>query len=207
MKLVQIAGYLGSGKTTLIIALSKGLSEGGDKVAILVNDVGEISVDGKVMREYGLTVKDIGGGCICCQVAGSMLKTLEMLARAAVPPDLIMVEPTGMAVPNSIKETVLSLSAKKMALDIGPTVVLFDTTRAVKLLTYDTLKRLLAVQLKDADIIALSKVDRVSQDDIERSVEAVCNINLKAEIITLSTRTGEGLTRLIDAVRGAGVQA
>lgn len=206
MRLVQIAGYLGSGKTTLIIALSKGLAEEGDKVAILVNDVGEISVDGKVMQEYGLTVKDIGGGCICCQVAGSMLKTLEMLAHAASPPDLIMVEPTGMAVPNSIKETVLSLSAKKMTLDIGPTVVLFDTTRAVKLLTYDTLKRLLAIQLKDADIVALSKVDRVSKDDIAGSVEAVRTINPKAEIITLSTRTGEGLTRLIEAVRGSKVQ-
>ncbi len=207
MKLVQIAGYLGSGKTTLIIALSKGLTQGGDKVAILVNDVGEISVDGKVMQEYGLTVKDIGGGCICCQVAGSLLKTLEMLAHSAVPPDLIMVEPTGMAVPNSIKETVLTLSAKKMTLDIGPTVVLFDTTRAEKLLTYDTLKRLLAIQLKDADIIALSKVDRVSQEDNARSVEAVRNINPKAEIITLSIRTGEGLTRLIDAVRVSKVQA
>jgi G3E family GTPase len=54
VKLVQIAGYLGSGKTTLILALSKSLSEEGQKVAILVNDVGEVPVDGKVMQEYGL---------------------------------------------------------------------------------------------------------------------------------------------------------
>jgi G3E family GTPase len=59
VKLVQIAGYLGSGKTTLILALSKSLSEEGQKVAILVNDVGEVPVDGKVMQEYGL---EPGGG-------------------------------------------------------------------------------------------------------------------------------------------------
>ena len=68
MKLVQIAGYLGSGKTTLILALVRALSGAGKQVAILVNDVGEVPVDGKVMQEFGLTVKDIGGGCICCQV-------------------------------------------------------------------------------------------------------------------------------------------
>jgi len=200
MKLVQIAGYLGSGKTTLVIALSKGLSEGGNKVAILVNDVGEVSVDGKVMQEYGLTVKDIGGGCICCQVAGSMLKTLEMLAHS-LDPDIIIIEPTGMAVPNSIRQTVLTLSAKTIALDIGPTVVLFDTTRSEKLLTYDTLKRLITTQLRDADIIALSKVDRVSEDDLASALESVRHINPKAGIIPLSTRTGVGIPKLLQMVQ------
>ena len=60
MKIVLIAGYLGSGKTTLIIALSKQLAGQGTKIAILVNDVGAVPVDGAVMQEYGLTVKDIG---------------------------------------------------------------------------------------------------------------------------------------------------
>lgn len=71
MKLVQIAGWLGSGKTTLIIEIGRRLSEKGTKVAILVNEIGAIPVDGKVVQEYGLTVKDLGGGCICCQVAGN----------------------------------------------------------------------------------------------------------------------------------------
>lgn len=206
MKLVQIAGYLGSGKTTLIIALSKGLSANGEKVAILVNDVGEVSVDGKVMQEYGLTVKDIGGGCICCQVAGSMLKTLEKLADN-LNPDLVIIEPTGMAVPNSIRQTVMSLAAKKIDLVIGPTIVLLDTTRSEKLLTYETLKRLITTQLVDADIIALSKVDSASPDSLERAAASAHDINPKAEIITLSARTGEGLSRLVETVRNITVQA
>src|SRR5574337_204530 len=98
MKIVQIAGYLGSGKTTLILALSKQFAAEGTRVAILVNDVGAVPVDGAVMKEYGLTVKDIGGGCICCQVSGSLLKTLEALARD-VRPDIVIIEPTGIAVP------------------------------------------------------------------------------------------------------------
>jgi G3E family GTPase len=205
MKLVQIAGYLGSGKTTLIIALSKGLSGQGKQVAILVNDVGEVSVDGSVMQEYGLTVKDIGGGCICCQVAGSMLKTLELLANGPNP-DIIIIEPTGMAVPKAIKETVLMLSVKKVTIEIGPTIVLFDMTRSEKLLTYDTLKRLITTQLKDADIIALSKVDMVSEEAIGHAGETVHLITPKADIIRLSTRTGTGLTGLVRSVVKATVR-
>src|SRR5512145_2658805 len=152
MKIVQIAGYLGSGKTTLIIALSRKVAEAGVKVAILVNDVGSVPIDGKVIAEYGLTVKDIGGGCICCQVAGTMIKTLETLARGTRP-DVIVIEPTGVAVPASIREAVM-LKADRTGAVLGPTIVLFDTTRTEKLLTYDTLRRLVKTQVGDADIVA-----------------------------------------------------
>jgi len=199
MKLVQIAGYLGSGKTTLVIALAKRMAELGLKTAVIVNDVGEIPVDGRVMEEYGLTVKDIGGGCICCQVAGNMLKTVELLANGPRP-DFIVVEPTGMAVPNTIRENI-KLSAAKNNIAIGPTIVLFDTTRAEKLLTYDTLKRLVSTQLSDADIIALSKTDAVSSEALEKARAEVSRINPSAEVLGLSTHSGEGLADLVGAVR------
>jgi G3E family GTPase len=85
--------------------------------------------------------------------------------------------------------------------------VLFDTTRFEKLLTYDTLKRLITTQLRDADIIALSKADRVSKDDLTSAFESVRHINPKAEIITLSTRTGAGIPRLLEVVRDMKVPA
>ncbi len=199
MKLVQIAGYLGSGKTTLILALSKNLSEEGKKVAILVNDVGEVPVDGKVMQEYGLAVKDIGGGCICCQVAGNMRKTLGLLAKN-YEPDITIIEPTGVAVPNAIKEAI-GLEASKFKVTFGPTIVLFDTARAEKFLNYDTLKRLVSTQLRDADIIALNKVDAASKEKIEDSKEYVHLINPNAKIMELSSHTGEGVGSIVEAVR------
>lgn len=205
MKIVQIAGYLGSGKTTLIIALSRAVAGAGLKVAILVNDVGAVPIDGRVIAEYGLTVKDIGGGCICCQVAGTMLKTLETLARGARP-DVVIIEPTGIAVPDSIRQTVL-LNAAKTGAVLGPTIVLFDTTRAEKLLTYDTLRRLVSTQVKDADIVALSKIDLAPGDAADRAALAVRELNPAAEIIRLSTVTGAGLAGLADRVRTAQVPA
>ena len=198
MKIVQVAGYLGSGKTTLIIALSKGISAEGTKVAILVNDVGTVPVDGAVMQEYGLTVKDIGGGCICCQVAGSLMRTLETLAKD-VRPDIVIIEPTGIAVPDAIRQTVL-LSARKNPMEIGHTVVLFDTSRAIKLLTYDTLKRLVSLQIKDATIIGLSKTDLVTMQAIEEVLPALRELNKTAEIVNISTVSGKGLALLTDRI-------
>jgi len=199
VRIVQIAGYLGSGKTTLIIAIGKNLSEEGKKVAILVNDVGEVPVDGKVMQEYGLAVKDIGGGCICCQVAGNMRKTLGLLAKN-YEPDITIIEPTGVAVPSAIKEAV-GLETSKFKVTFGPTIVLFDTTRAEKFLNYDTLKRLVSTQLRDADIIALNKVDAGSKEKIEDSKNYVHLINPDAKIMELSSHTGEGLGSIVEAVR------
>jgi len=204
MKVVQIAGYLGSGKTTLIIALSRKVAEAGMKVAILVNDIGTVPVDGRVIEEYGMTVKDIGGGCICCQVAGTMMKTLEAFAKGPKP-DVIIIEPTGIAVPDSIRQTVM-LNAEKTGAVVGPTIVLFDTTRTEKLLTYDTLKRLVSTQIRDADIIVLSKIDLSLAVEAEYAEKAVREMNQKAEIVRLSTVTGEGLSVLVDRIRGVVVQ-
>ncbi len=199
MKIIQIAGYLGSGKTSLIVTLGRSLASETNKVAILVNEVGEVPVDGKVIEEFGLTVKDIGGGCICCQVAGNLLLTLKSLSQK-VKPDMVIIEPTGMAVPNSVRDVVKPV-AGKLNLTIGPTIVLLDTLRFEKLLGYETLKRLVSTQLKDADVIALSKVDAVSEEQRKKAQDAAAEINPGAKVIGLSTFRGDGLDEIMLAMR------
>lgn len=205
MKIVQIAGWLGSGKTTLVVALGKGLSKNGKKVAIVVNEIGAIPVDGKVIEEYGLTVSDIGGGCICCQMQGNMFRTIKALYEGHRP-DIVIIEPTGLAVPGSIRETIRA-GAHEMGISMGPTIVLVDTSRAEKLLGYEGLKRLLTAQMVDADIIALSKVDMMPEGKLLETRDAVCVINPRAELIHLSSRSGEGVGALIQAVMEMRVEA
>jgi G3E family GTPase len=101
----------------------------------------------------------------------------------------------------------VKVDAEKTNIRIGVTVVLFDTSRAEKLLGYDTLKRLVSTQLRDADIIALNKVDMAPKEKIEQSRAAVHLVNPHAEIIRLSNRTGEGVQTIAQAVRDITVNA
>ncbi len=186
MKITQIAGFLGSGKTTFILKLSR-LLAGDDerKVAMVVNEIGEIPVDGKIIEESGMRMKDIGGGCICCEVAASFAKTLSALQRD-FGPDHVLVEPTGVAVPHQVKQAA-QMGNRDAFVSLGPAVILFDATRPAELLDMDMLGRLVVTQVTDADIIAISKIDAVEEQAVEDAISKVKEFNEKAEIVKLST--------------------
>lgn len=194
MKITQVAGFLGCGKTTLMLRLSKELAAGIRKVALVVNEIGEIPVDGKIMEESGMRVKDIGGGCICCEVASTFAKTVYSLYKE-FGPDHLLVEPTGVAVPHQVK-LAARMSSRDAKITLGPAIVLFDATRPAELLDMDMLGQLVTTQVKDADVVAISKADAVSEEELTETAERVRNINEKAEILQLSSFTGLGLERI-----------
>ena len=199
MKITQIAGFLGCGKTTLLLKLSRIIAgEGQRKIALVVNEIGEIPVDGKVIEESGTQVKDIGGGCICCEVASTFTKTIYRLYKDFKPDD-VLVEPTGVAVPHQVK-LAARMGGRDAKISIGPAVVLFDATRPAELLDMDMLGQLVTTQIKDADVIAISKVDAVDDAAIAESTQNVREYNAKADIFNLSSFTGTGLDQLADTV-------
>jgi G3E family GTPase len=199
MKITQIAGFLGCGKTTLLLRLSEKLADGGKrKVALIVNEIGEIPVDGKIIEESGLRVKDIGGGCICCEIASTFAKTIYALYKD-FHPEHILVEPTGVAVPHQVK-LAARMSGRDAKISIGPAVVLFDATRPAELLDMDMLGQLVTSQVKDADVLAISKVDIVSEDQVKEAIERVQQYNPTAEIIRLSSFKEWGVDRIIEII-------
>jgi G3E family GTPase len=199
MKITQIAGFLGCGKTTLILELSRTLAgEGERKVALVVNEIGEIPVDGKIIEESGMQVKDIGGGCICCEVASTFAKTIYRLYKD-FGPDLVLVEPTGVAVPHQVK-LAARMGGRDAKISLGPAIVLFDATRPAELLDMDMLGQLVTTQVKDADILAISKVDAVSAEEADEAENKVREVNAAAPVVRLSSFTGKGVDRLADAV-------
>ena len=199
MKITQIAGFLGCGKTTFLLKLSQILASDTErKVALVVNEIGEIPVDGKIMEESGMQVKDIGGGCICCEVASTFAKTLTQLYKS-YKPDHVLVEPTGVAVPHQVK-LAARMGGRDAKISLGPAIVLFDATRPAELLDMDMLGQLVTTQLKDADIIAISKVDAVEEGAIGDSAERIRNYNSKADIVKLSSFRDLGIDVLAERI-------
>jgi len=190
---------LGCGKTTLMLKLSQELAQGGQqRIAMVVNEIGEIPVDGKVIEESGMRVKDIGGGCICCEVAASFAKTVYSLYKD-FGPDHVLVEPTGVAVPHQVK-LAAQMGGRDAKIRLGPAIVLFDATRPAELLDMDMLGRLVVTQIKDADVVAISKVDSVDAAATEIAAQKVSEINGSAEILLLSSFTGTGVARLREII-------
>lgn len=94
-ELYLISGFLGAGKTTL---LQKLLREGfsGQKVALVENDFGAVSLDAKLLKSGGYTVQELRSGCICCTLNGNFVSALVSLLRRAQP-DVVLIEPSGVA--------------------------------------------------------------------------------------------------------------
>ncbi len=198
MKIAQIAGFLGSGKTTLLITIAKDLVQRGHRIAIIVNDVGEINVDAKFIESYGLKAKEISGGCICCQIAGSFANTLAIL-HDTFKPDIVIVEPSGVAIPWGLKRAAeYSEAETDVVIEHAPVVTLVDATRIDMLI--DAVKRLVETQIREADVCLINKVDAATQEQIEKSRKLIHGINPRAEILLASNRTGQGIKEVADII-------
>ncbi|MCG7840506.1 MAG: hypothetical protein MIO87_01200 [Methanomassiliicoccales archaeon] len=191
MKIAQVAGFLGSGKTTFLIELAKILVDRGHRIAIIVNDVGEINVDAKFIEMYGLKAKEISGGCICCQVAGNFANTIAILYNT-FKPDIVIVEPSGVAIPWGLKRAA-EYSEEEMddVIVHAPVITLVDSLRIEELM--QSVRRLVETQIREADVVFINKVDSATKEKIDLSVQFSKAINPNAEIMFGSGRNNQGV--------------
>lgn len=194
MIVCQLAGFLGSGKTTLLIRLGTALGRAGRRVAIIVNEVGEVGVDGAVIESNGLRSVELTEGCICCSLSGSLQNTLRQVSTE-FEPDVIMIEPTGLALPNKIKQIVRT---SMIGEDRTFTICLIDAFRAPKL--FAEAGAFLGRQVDGADVVAINKVDLVSQEVRDQVEGTVRGITSSAPIVFISARDGQGIEELVGMV-------
>jgi G3E family GTPase len=198
MKGAQIAGFLGSGKTTAVMKIVTELIKRGHKMAIVVNDVGEINVDAKFIESHGLKAKEIAGGCICCQIAGTFSETLAKL-HDSFDPDIVIVEPSGVAIPWGLKRAAEYSEAKTdMVIEHAPVITLVDATRIDLLIK--AVKRLVETQIREADVCFVNKVDTASAADIAKTEQLIKEMNPRAEIAHMSSETGLGIDYACDLI-------
>ncbi len=200
MKIAQIAGFLGSGKTTALMKIVDELVNRKHKIAIVVNDVGDISVDARFIEAHGLKAKEISGGCICCQIAGSFAETLAKL-HDSFDPDIVIVEPSGVAIPWGLKRAAEYSEAKtEVVIEHAPVITLVDSTRIEVLMK--AVKRLVETQIREADICFVNKVDAATPEQIKATEEAIREMNPTAEVLHMSATTGEGIVYAAEAIEG-----
>lgn len=164
---VVLAGFLGAGKTTLLNHLLR--NRAGTRVGVVVNDFGSIPVDAMAVAGQVDSMMSLGGGCLCCAGDTEELDAmLERLTRPAADIDVIVVEASGIAEPPAVVRRVLASTNPRIA--CGGLVELvdaaeFETTRV----THPELDR----HLRCADLLVLTKVDRVSADAVARLRELI----------------------------------
>lgn len=184
MKLFLFAGFLGSGKTTMILSLAERLvKERGQKVVIVVNEIGTVGIDDKVMRRLGLDVWELYSGCICCQLGVDLITTLHTLADEHKP-DIVIVEASGLATPEGVLDSLRYY--RREPLEKVKTVVVVDPTRLDIII--EVLTPLATAQIGRADILALNKIDECGEAEIAAAQETLRAMNERAPIVLMSAR-------------------
>jgi G3E family GTPase len=152
-----LTGFLGSGKTTLLKALLRE-NNGRRKIAIVMNEIGEISIDAKLLEGFSVDVFELNDGCICCSVNDDFVSTLDALAEK-ISPDLIVIETTGVANPMSI---IYSLLNPMFVLDAVITTV--DAKNFLRMLPeIDVAEE----QADAADAVVITKDDLAEAGEID----------------------------------------
>ena len=180
MKVLIIGGFLGSGKTSMLLQLARYIvetstSDSEYKVAIVENEIGEVGVDDVALRGLGLQVENLFAGCACCTMSGEVPNTIDKI-RKELNPEWVILESTGVAYPLSIKETLFE------ALGIDSIIVgVVDAKRWHRLLI--PMSQLLEGQLSDANSILINKIDLVDAETLESVMTSVREYNANAPLL------------------------
>jgi len=190
--LVPVGGFLGAGKTSLIVAAARLLQQRGVKAAALFNDQGYELVDTRFAEANDITASQVTGGCFCCRLSDLVHAAEELRARM---PEVIFAEAVGSC--TDISATVLQPLKLEHArrFRVAPYTVLVDPERAPRWMDPELdedLAFLFRKQIEEADLICFSKADRFPNFAPLPGVPARY----------LSSRTGEGVAAWLDDVLG-----
>lgn len=147
-----VTGFLGAGKTTLVNAWLGGYGRG--EVAVIVNEVGTIGVDGELLADRVRTLVEITGGCVCCRTQRELVLALEKLATEVPAPGRVVVETSGAASPAGVLRA-LAAGGERGAFALDGVITVVDAARVDRVLDHD----LAVEQVACADVVVLSRAD------------------------------------------------
>jgi cobalamin biosynthesis protein CobW len=171
-----VSGFLGSGKTSLVRHLLAEASRVGDRVAVVSNEVGALGIDAALLGEG--PIRELEGGCVCCELTDDLVNALEMLRRE-VAPDRIVIETSGVALPYDVQ---LSLWRPPVSDWLGDDMALV-VVNAEQLAEARDLGHTFEQQVTAADLLVLNQVDRVAAGRLPALEERLRDIEPEAPIV------------------------
>ncbi len=173
-----LSGFLGSGKTTLLQRLLNHCLATGRKPAVMMNEYGEVNIDGELLRGQGYAVREMTNGCICCTIGGTLGLALQEVV--ALKPEVIFIEATGLADP-------LELIEQLTKEDVLPFVRLASLIAVLDPVNFAHLAEEvhsgIRQQTELADFVLLNKRDLADEPTLKGLIAQVQNINPRARIL------------------------
>ena len=179
-KIDIVSGFLGAGKTTLIKKL---LAEAypGEKLVLIENEFGEISIDGGFLKESGVQISEMSSGCICCSLVGDFNKALKEV-EAQFHPDRILIEPSGVGKLSDVIVAVENTVKDVPDMKLNSFVTVADATK-VKVYMKN-FGEFYNNQIESAGTIILSRTQKLTQEKLEAAVALLREKNPDAAILT-----------------------
>lgn len=168
-----ITGPLGSGKTTLLRHI---LAINPAKIAIVMNEFGEIAIDTKIIEGKNVRIAELGGGCVCCSLLGEFEEAVKEIIEK-IAPEIIIVETTGLAEPEAL---VFNIQEALPHCRLDGVVSVIDADMLVR---FPELGHTTRLQIEGADILLLNKIDLVDPTEIEPLERKLRDINPTAAIV------------------------
>lgn len=177
VKVDVISGFLGAGKTTLIKKLFSARM-GKERIALIENEFGEIGIDGSFLKESGVRIKEINSGCICCSLVGNFEQSLKEIIDA-YSPDRIIIEPSGVG---KLSDIVSAITNTGLDLKINVLCTVVDGGKCGMYLK--NFGEFYIDQVSKANVIVVSKTEKLSEAKISSTVELIKKYNSEATFIT-----------------------
>ena len=179
-KIDIVSGFLGAGKTTLIKKMVKEAYQG-EKLVLIENEFGEISIDGGFLKDAGIQISEMSSGCICCSLVGDFGKALREV-KEQFQPDRILIEPSGVGKLSDVIVAVENTVADIPDMKLNSFVTVAD---AGKVKVYmKNFGEFYNNQIEAAGTIILSRTQKLTQEKLEAAVALLREKNPTAAILT-----------------------